>query len=138
MTDQPIVESWDEPDSLRTTTAYLKRLLVERHLIRAKLENPGGSVIVSAAKRVETDALVDYSSVIGNTFHLDLVDAEEILSHLPADERQRLLAWCDGLTAREAAQFASVKPGALHKRNQRSLVKITEQLNDGEDAGRTG
>lgn len=126
----PILGSWEEPKSVRWTTAYLKRLLIERHAIRAKLENPGGSVIVSSARKAETDATTDYSAVIGNDYHLDLLDAELVVNELPVLERLRLLLWCDGLNPTEAAQFASVRPAALRKSRERTSKKIVEQLND--------
>lgn len=149
----PVLESWEEPRSVRWTTGYLKRLLIERHAIRAKLENPGGSVIVSSVRKAETEAVTEYSSVIGNDYHLDLLDAEMVVNGLPAVERVRLLLWCDGLNARDAAQFASARPGAIKAtwrdrvggRSAQSMArkvtleKAVEQLNEedrpAEDAG---
>jgi DNA-directed RNA polymerase specialized sigma24 family protein len=125
--------------SVRWTTAYLKRLLIERHAIRAKLENPGGSVIVSSTRKAETEAVTEYSHVIGNDYHLDLLDAEKVVNGLPSPERVRLLLWCDGLSPTEAAQFASVKPGSLKRAAQSmarkaTLDKAVEKLNE-EDGG---
>jgi DNA-directed RNA polymerase specialized sigma24 family protein len=120
--------------SVRWTTAYLKRLLIERHAIRAKLENPGGSVIVSSTRKAETEAVTEYSHVIGNDYHLDLLDAEKVVNGLPSPERVRLLLWCDGLSPTEAAQFASVRPAALRKSRERTTKKIVEKLNE-EDGG---
>lgn len=135
MTEQKeqVVESWDQPVSLRWTTAYLKRLLIERHGIRAALENPGGSVITSAVRKVETDSQNPYSPVIGNDFHLDLLDAESEVNTLDAIERARLLAWCDGLSAQVAAEFASVRPGSIRRR-QRTIKKLVEEHNGGENS----
>lgn len=125
-----VLESWEEPVSLRWTSAYLKRLLIERHGIRASLENPGGSVITTATRKLETDSMTAYSPVIGNDFHLDLLDAESEVKTLDAVERARLLAWCDGLSAQVAAEFASVRPGAIRKR-QRTINKLVEGHNEG-------
>lgn len=130
----PTLDTWDEPNAVRWTTAYLKRVLIERHAIRAKLENPGGSVIVSSTRKVETEAVTDYSAVIGNDYHLDLIDAEQVVNELPVRERLRLLLWCDGLTPQEAAQFASVRPAALRKSRERTTKKMVEKLNE-EDGG---
>lgn len=132
----PVLDSWDEPKSVRWTTAYLKRLLIERHAIRAKLENPGGSVIISSTRKAETEAITEYSSVIGNDYHLDLLDAEKVVNGLPVVERSRLLLWCDGLNPREAAEFASVRPGSLKRpatamARARTLTKAIEKLNEG-------
>lgn len=123
------------PD-LGLTTRYLKRLLIERHGIRAKIENPGGSVIASSARKVELEQTTDYSTVIGNDYHLDLLDAEKVVNELPVQERVALLLWCDGLPAQTAAEFASVEPSALRKRRERTTRKIVEKINDqaGEDA----
>jgi DNA-directed RNA polymerase specialized sigma24 family protein len=134
----PTLDPWDEPKAVRWTTAYLKRLLIERHAIRAKLENPGGSVIVSSTRKAETEAVTDYSAVIGNDYHLDLLDAEQVVNELPTDERLRLLLWCDGLTPQEAAQFASIRPGSLKRDAQsharrKTLDKAVGKLN--EEAG---
>lgn len=130
---EPVLESWEQPNSLRWTTAYLKRLLVERHFIRASLENPGGSIIATATRKLETDSLTPYSSDIGNDFHLDLLDAEDEVNDLDAIERKRLLAWCDGLSPQVAAEFASVRPGRVRK-NQRTIKKMVEDHNGGEDS----
>lgn len=112
----PELDSWEEPKAVRWTTAYLKRLLIERHAIRAKLENPGGSIIVSPTRKAETTIGVDYSAVIGNDAHLDLLDAEVEVNRLPVDERIRLLVWCDSLSPESAASFLSVPPGAISRR----------------------
>jgi hypothetical protein len=128
-----VLESWEEPNSVRWTSAYLKRLLIERHGIRASLENPGGSVITSATRKLETESQSSYSPVIGNDFHLDLLDAETEVNTLNAMERARLLAWCDGLSAQVAAEFASVRPGAIRKR-QRTINKLVEDHNGAEDS----
>jgi len=123
------LESWDVPASVRWTSAYLKRLIIERHRIRAKLENPGGSVIMGATSKLETDMTQDYSSVIGNTFHLDLIDAEDVLLHMDAIERKQLLEWCDGLPSRTAAEYAGTKPTTVRKRGLKIVKQVVDRLN---------
>jgi len=129
---------WYEPEVIGWTTEYLKRLLIERHYIRAALENPGGSIIVSATRAAEADQLSTYQSFIGNSFHLDLLSAEQQVNLLDPFERVELLAWCDGLNPREAATFASIhggkvratSPMAIRKRRERTTVNVVEALND--------
>jgi hypothetical protein len=129
---------WQEPEVIWWTTDYLKSLLVERHYIRAALENPGGSIIVSATRAAEAEQLSTYQSVIGNGFHLDLLSAEEQVNHLDPRERLELLAWCDGLNPREAAVFANIhfgriratSPTAIRKRRQRAVESVVEALHD--------
>lgn len=117
----------DEERAVRYTKAYLRRLLIERHHIRAKLSNPGGSVILmGVAASVENP--VDYSSVVGNDFHLDLLEAEQVVLELPAQTRAALLAWADGLSSRQAAEYFGVRPTALRKRRERALDTVAEEM----------
>lgn len=125
-----VTDPWEVPRSVLYTSAYLKRLLIERHSIRARLENPGGSVILGATKKLETEQMEDYSAVIGNTAHLDLLDAERVVNTLPKDERYRLLMWVDGLSPSTAAEYASVKPGTVRTRGSRVAKKVTESMNE--------
>lgn len=122
------------PRSVYWTSAYLKRLLIERHSIRAQLENPGGSVIVNSARKVEMDAMMDYSTVIGNDYHLDLLDAEQVVNDLNVRERVRLLQWCDGLPVRVAAEYAGVRPSAIRMMRKRTTDRAVKELNDGGSA----
>lgn len=117
-----------EDRAIRMTTDYLRRLLIERHYIRAALENPGGSVILTgtAASVEQTTA---YSSVVGNDFHLDLLRAEEVIKTLPGDQRAALLTWADGLSARQAADFMNVRPGALRMRRSRAVTAVAQEMN---------
>lgn len=129
-TDRVVAASaYDEydPPILRRTTDYFIKLLVERHAIRAALENPGGSVIITnVASKVETDATNRYSSMCGNDIHLDLIEAEAIVKSLPGDQRKALLDWVDGLPSRETAQYASVKPRAIRARRQVAVRRAGE------------
>lgn len=120
-----------DPESIRWTSPYLKRLIIERYAIRAALTNPGGSLILGAAQKVDTDMTDEYSSMIGNDMHLDLVDAEKVLlDALDAEELHRFLVWCDGLPPNAAAEYRSTKPGTIRKRGQRASDKVVKSLND--------
>ena len=132
-----VIPSWFEPRSVNWTTDYLKKLLIERHNIRAAIENPGGSIISGgAAQAADADQLPSYSSEVGNTFHLDLLEAEDQVRRLEARDRIELLAWCDGLTPKQAAEWANVRGGriksnhyeAARKRIQRTIKSVTEQV----------
>jgi DNA-directed RNA polymerase specialized sigma24 family protein len=121
-----------EPEGLRAVTFkskdYFIRLLAERHGIRAALENPGGSVILTnVASKTETEASQQYSSMLGSDIHLDLIDAEAVVDSLPGDQRKALLQWVDGLSSREAALYSNVKPRAIRARKQQAIEIATER-----------
>ena len=133
---------WYEPRSVQWTTDYLKKLLIERHNIRAAIENPGGSVITaSVGQAADADSLPSYSSELGNGAHLDLLDAENEVNALDLQDRIELLAWCDGLNPKQAAQWANIKGGrvrtstngAARKRLQRTVQAVTAKANEHED-----
>lgn len=137
-----VVSGWYEPSIVRWTTDYLKKLLIERHNIRAAIENPGGSIITGgAAQAADADQLPSYSSEVGNTFHLDLLEAETEVSRVEARERMELLAWCDGLTPQQAAEWANIRGGrirsvnreAARKRIQRTAKTVVDKANENED-----
>lgn len=109
---------------------YMRRLLIERPYIRAKLENPGGSVIQTGVT-ADTEALTEYSSQIGSSFHLDLIETEMQLSDLPTEEQQVLLAWAEGMSAKQAALYFSAKGTAVRKRRERTISGLTQKMNDG-------
>jgi len=116
----------------------MKKLLIERHGIRAALENPGDSVILtmSSAAADANDVFEMYSSVIGNDFHLDLLTAEQEVNQLEVQDRIELLAWCDGMSPKEAAQWANTKGGrvrttgkhAARKRLQRTVQAVAKAI----------
>jgi hypothetical protein len=92
----------------------LKKLLIERHAIRAALEHPGGSIITAGpAQAADAENLPSYSSVVGNDFHLDLLEAEREVNILQPRDRIELLSWCDGLSPSEAAQWANLRGGKI-------------------------
>lgn len=109
---------------------YMRRLLVEAPYIRAKLENPGGSIIQTGVT-ADTEALNEYSSQIGSSFHLDLIETELHLSDLPTDQQQALLAWAAGVSAKQAALYYSAKGTVLRKRRERGVDALTQKMNDG-------
>ncbi len=116
---------------------FVKRLLIERHGIRAAIESPGGSIIL-AASSLDLDALKTYSSVIGNDWHLDLIEAERLVNELPREQRIALLAWCDGMSPQDAAVYVSKRTGsrkstdphAAYKRIDRAAGKVAEGMGD--------
>lgn len=122
-----------EPSVFRFTNDYVKRLLIERYRIRARLENPGGSVILQNVAAT-TEQLQEYSQTIGNTFHLDLIDAEDYVRKLNKADRKLLTDWINGLTAEKAAEYYQVKPKALQKRRERVIAHMKEALIEGEES----
>lgn len=117
----------DTERAVRYTSGYLRRLLIERHHIRASLANPGGSVILmGVAASIENQT--DFSSVVGNDYHLDLLEAEQVVLALPTLQRLALLAWADGLSSRQAAEYFGVRPTALRKRRERAVATVAEEM----------
>lgn len=127
-----IAELIGDPDVVRWTTRYFKRLLIERPAIRARLENPGGSVILQGADNIEHRG--EFSPVIGNDFHLDLLEAEGALAVLPAGDQHALLKWTDSLTPAQEAEYLDargrvVKP-VSDRQAQRKAAGVVESLNE--------
>lgn len=139
-----VTTAWHDPRSVYWTSHYLKKLLIERHAIRAALEHPGGSIITAGpAQAADADNLPSYSPIIGNDFHLDLLEAErEVSRSLQKRDRMELLAWCDGLSPKEAAQWANIKggkvksrvPAAVYSRMEDNLVKVAGRAQANETA----
>ena len=132
-----VTSGWWEPNSVQWTTDYLKTLLIERHNIRAAIENPGGSIITGGvAQAADADQLPSYSSEMGNGPHLDLLEAETEVMTLDKRDRIELLAWCDGLSAKQAADFANLKGGRIRsntrnataQRIHRNVTKVTDKV----------
>jgi len=109
---------------------YLRRLLIEAPYIRARLENQGGSVILTGVAADTERVNSDYSSQIGSGFHLDLIEAELALRELPVEQQEALVAWASGVSAKEAALYSSVHGTVLRKRRERGIKAITEKMND--------
>jgi hypothetical protein len=134
---------WVDPRSAYWTTHYLKKLLIERHSIRAALEHPGGSIITAGpAQAADVAELPSYSSIIGNDFHLDLLEAEKEVNTLDLRDRLELLAWCDGLSPSQASHFANIKggklksskPAAVYSRVEDNMKRVSEVANANENA----
>lgn len=117
----------EQERAARYTTDYVRRLLIERHHIRAALTNTGGSVILMGVAAT-TEQPQSYSSVVGNDYHLDLLEAEKVISELPADQRAALLAWADGMSSKQAADWFHVKPGALRMRRMRTMERVAQEM----------
>jgi hypothetical protein len=127
-----------EPDAIKYTTDYVRRLLVERHHIYAKLYNPGGSVILTSTARVDSERGTEYTSMIGSTFHLDLIELDTALKEaidsgdFNKDEIEALLTWVDGMNSQQAAHYLhAAGPVTIRKRRSRGVRKLTDTLNDG-------
>ncbi len=116
---------------------YLRKLLVERPRIRARLENPGGSVILTSAAAM-TEQSNEYSPQIGSASHLDLIEMELHFQELPKDQQDALLDWALGVTAQQAAYFNDIKGSVFRKRRQRGIDSLVESMNgQTDDTGRT-
>jgi DNA-binding CsgD family transcriptional regulator len=121
------------------TSLYVRRLLVERVYIYAKLYNPGGSVILRNTAMVDHDRPLGYSTEIGNSFHLDLIDLQVEFERLVADdglskkELNAMLTWADGMTSREAADYLHARgPVSVQKLRERGMRKLQDRIDDTE------
>jgi DNA-directed RNA polymerase specialized sigma24 family protein len=134
----------EEPDAIRYTNDYVRRLLAERHHIRAKVLNPGGSIILGFSGITDLERLDDYSSQVGNSFHLDLIEVEDQLSELPKVQVETLKAYMDGMTSDQAAHLLTVRGGVtIRSRRRRAVQRLARKMNDqrtgdAADAGRGG
>ena len=131
----------------RFTPAYVRRLLIERVYIYAKLYNPGGSIILRGSDSVDPDRPLGYSTEIGNVFHLDLIELNQQFSEAIKDgdltrkQVKAILTWADGMNSRDAADYMHARgPASIQKMRQRAVHKLQERL-DGQassESGRTG
>lgn len=113
------------------TTEYVRRLLAERHHIYAKLYNQGGSVILTATALVDQDRGVEYSTEIGNSFHLDLIELAQQMKGLPKDQLRAMMTWMDGMNSQQAATLLHAKGATtIRKRRERGYAALTRKLND--------
>lgn len=122
-----------EPWEIREfTNDYVRRLLLERHHIRAAVENSGGSIILTAAGIIDSERRdVGYSSQIGNSFHLDLIEVEEQLSELPKGVQNTILSYIDGYNDQQAAYYLGVKGGvAIRQRRLQAINRLVGRLNE--------
>lgn len=136
----------DDPDAIEYTTEYVRRLLAEAVFIYAAIENPGGSVILTNSGLIDADRTYEYSSRIGNPFHLDLIDLmQKMDTELSKGERDSLIAWASGLTQKQAAIYLQatgstklLKGDAIRKRRERGIKDLTESFNEEENDRATG
>lgn len=129
--NRSLAELLGDPPIVKWTTRYLKRLLIERPAIRARLENPGGSIILMAS---EQEYESPFSQVMGNDFHLDLIEAEREVRVLPEGDRMSLLNWIGQLTPAQEEEYleakGAVKRRSLDKQAERAAGDVVETLND--------
>ena len=129
----------------RFTPEYVRRLLIERVYIYAKLYNPGGSIILRGSDSVDPDRPLGYSTQIGNTFHLDLIEldrqfAEAVESgELTHKQVRAIRTWADGMNSRDAADYLHAKgPVSIQKMRQRAVKKLQEKLDAAPQADESG
>jgi hypothetical protein len=124
------------------TTAYLRRLIAERDYIRSALTNHGGSIITRGVS-LDLEGQDQYTSQIGNDYHLDLVNAEEIIvDDMSTEQRDTLMQWAQGIDERTANELArstaAPKSRVVHMRRKRAIEKLTERMSDGQLGGNGG
>lgn len=122
---------------------YVRRLLIERVYIYAKLHNPGGSVILRGSDSVDPDRPLGYSTQIGNMFHLDLIELESQFNKaieegdLTKKQVDSILTWADGMSSRDAADYLHAKgPVSVQKMRQRAVRKLQRRLDERYDTQR--
>lgn len=134
-TGRSLAELLGDPPVVRWTTRYLKRLLIERSAIRARLENPGGSIILMASEQLDQSP---FTPVMGNDFHLDLIEAEEVINELPLADRIAILDWVHSLTPAQAEEYLAVrgpvKRRSIQRQAERKAEVVVETLNDREES----
>jgi hypothetical protein len=125
MSDRP----YKDPEEVAVlTTGYLRRLIIEAPYIRARLYNPGGSVVLQQTAAT-TEQQQAYSPVIGNTFHNDLIEAEQVLNEkFSKGDRDLLYEWAAGMSAQQASEYYGVKGSLVRKRRQRAVQKLHKEL----------
>ena len=135
-TSSSLVQEFLNPEALKYTNKYVRRLLMERHNIRARLENPGGSVVLTASALVDAERGEEYSCSIGSAFHLDLIEAEtqinDLIGSRTITKRQAaaLLSWFDGLDTLQASKFLQIEPSTIRNTRSQALNKVTKGMNE--------
>ncbi len=127
--------------TLGFASRYLRRLFADREHIRAAIISPGGSVILTGLTRY-LEGTDEYSSQIGNDYHLDLIQAEiEVTNNCPlhADEPKFtakqiavLRDWANNLSQDEAEMsgLTTQSPGTLRRHKNRSIDKVAKRMSD--------
>lgn len=121
-----------EPGSLRFTSKYIRKLIVEAPYIYARLYNPSGSIILQQSATTPS-YMTNYSTSIGNSFHNDLIDVSIILHERFTKEEIRLIYdWALGLSSKQAANYYGVTGNVVRKRRQRAVNKLRKEI-DGQE-----
>lgn len=131
----------NDQDNEMYTNDYVRKLFLESPYIRARLTNPGGSVILRGTA-ADTEAPQEYSVQIGSGFHLDLLEMELKFDELPEDQQQALIVWRNGVSPKEASMYFAAKGSVIRKRRERAVDSVAKKLNEHEqgtndDLGRT-
>ena len=126
------------------TPRYVRKLLIERVYIYAKLHNPGGSIILRGSDSVDPDKPLGYSTEIGNMFHLDLIELEQQFNQaieegdLTRKQVEAILTWADGMSSRDAADYLhAAGPTSIQKMRERASNRLQERL-DGTGRQKSG
>ena len=103
--------------------------------------NHGGSIITHGSS-LDLEGQDVYTSQIGNDFHLDLVEAEKLMStEMSKEQRDTLIEWSLGVDERTANDLARAttapRSRVVHMRRKRAIERLTEKMQNGE-SGRTG
>ena len=121
-----------EPRSLRFTTKYIRKLIVEAPYIYERLYNPSGSIILHQHMMTPTYS-TQYSTSIGNSFHNDLIDVSIILKErFTKEEIKVIYDWATGLNSKQAADYYGVTGNVVRKRRQRIVHKLRREI-DGQE-----
>lgn len=128
-------------NSVRYDSGYVRRLLLERHHIYAKLTNPGGSIILRGTALVDHDRPLGYSTEIGSDFHLDLIELGMVFDYLIEEkgltkkEIRTLLTVLDGMDSRQAAEYLNATGTvSVRKVRERGIRKLRDTFNEGKGA----
>lgn len=128
--------------TLGFASRYMRRLIADRDYIRSAVLNPGGSVVLTGVTRY-LEGTDEYSSQLGNDYHLDLLQAElEITNNCPLHDDAPpftskqiavLLDWANALTEEEAqlSGLTTQTPGSLRRYRHHSVAKVTKRMTDG-------
>ena len=130
-----------EPFLARIGNDRVKRLLLDRHLIRARMINPGGSIILTASGLIDTEQFDDYSTEIGSSDHLDLLDLEQQLKECITDgtftveDILALFTWMDDMSSQQAAIYLNARgpvnfrADAIRRKRGNAVKTLTDGIN---------
>ncbi len=130
-----MTDYFEEPESVKYTNDYVKRLIIEFHYIYARLLNPGASIVLRGSA-ADTERGQLHSTEIGSSFHLDLIELQKELKKLPVNERKALITWALGLTSQQASVFLGARGAVrIRKRQERGKKTLVKGLNETRDGG---